>query len=413
MRRATTGPTSCTTPSTGSTRSASWSARSWPTEAPIASETGTTGSKECPARLGWAHGGQARVRRSLRHRPRARCRRRAVGRPRGPRARARPQALHRPPHRPPRREHRRALAAAASARAGRSAPPGDAPAAGQDACLRSDRARPRARARAARARPLGQQRAVPDHRPRDDRRRLRGGTLDRVRPGACGRARSRHRARDRSRSSRRPAAGRGAHDPARTGRVSRRRRRGRPGRSARGAVARSVADGGRTRGCGPRDGVAGRRTPVPAVFPGPAACRFGQGCRVIPVTDSPSRPRGTSMAKYVVLIPGNEDSWDATPQEQKERVYNAHMEFAKLLAERGHTFVEGAELVRSDQARIVSGSVDDVTITDGPYAEAAEQLTGFYVIDSDDLDDLLKCVGRLTADEGRVEVRSYASGGGM
>jgi len=119
------------------------------------------------------------------------------------------------------------------------------------------------------------------------------------------------------------------------------------------------------------------------------------------------------MAKYVVLIPGNEDSWEATPQEQKERVYNAHVEFAKLLAERGHTFVEGAELVRSDQARIVSGSVDDVTITDGPYAEAAEQLTGFYVIDSDDLDDLLKCVGRLTADEGRVEVRSYASGGGM
>ena len=87
------------------------------------------------------------------------------------------------------------------------------------------------------------------------------------------------------------------------------------------------------------------------------------------------------------------------------------MEFAKLLAERGHSFVEGAELVRSDQARIVSGSVDDVTVTDGPYAEAAEQLTGFYVIETDDLDDLLKCVGRLTSDEGRVEVRAYAAGG--
>ena len=67
------------------------------------------------------------------------------------------------------------------------------------------------------------------------------------------------------------------------------------------------------------------------------------------------------MAKYVVLIPCNEDTWDATPQEEKERVYNAHMEFAKLLAERGHSFVEGAELVRSDQARIVSGSLDDRT----------------------------------------------------
>ena len=117
------------------------------------------------------------------------------------------------------------------------------------------------------------------------------------------------------------------------------------------------------------------------------------------------------MTKYVVLIPGNEDTWDATPQEAKERVYHAHMEFAKLLADRGHSFVEGAELVRSERARIVSGSVDEVTVTDGPYAEAAEQLTGFYVIETDDLDDLLRCVGRLCSGEGRVEVRAYAGGG--
>lgn len=116
------------------------------------------------------------------------------------------------------------------------------------------------------------------------------------------------------------------------------------------------------------------------------------------------------MAKYVVLIPGNESAWDATPQSEKEQVYLAHSEFAKLLAERGHTFVEGAELAASAQAKIVSGSVDDVSVTDGPYAEAAEQLTGFYVIDTDDLDDLLRCVGRICSAEGRIEVRAYADG---
>jgi hypothetical protein len=117
------------------------------------------------------------------------------------------------------------------------------------------------------------------------------------------------------------------------------------------------------------------------------------------------------MAKYVVLIPSDESAWDATPQAEKEQVYNAHAEFAKLLAERGHTFVEGAELVPSSQAKIVSGSVDDVAITEGPYAEAAEQLSGFYVIDTEDLDDLLQCVGRLATKEGRLEVRAYAGGG--
>ena len=119
------------------------------------------------------------------------------------------------------------------------------------------------------------------------------------------------------------------------------------------------------------------------------------------------------MATYVVLIPGNEEAWEATPQADKERVFGAHQEFAKLLAERGHRFVEGAELVPSAQARIVSGSLDDVSVTDGPYAEAAEQLTGFYVIETDELDDLLKTCGRLCSDEGRVEVRAYAAGGGM
>ena len=117
------------------------------------------------------------------------------------------------------------------------------------------------------------------------------------------------------------------------------------------------------------------------------------------------------MAKYVVLIPADEAAWEATPQSEKEQVYNAHSEFAKLLADRGHTFVEGAELVPSSRARIVSGSVDDVTVTDGPYAEAAEQLSGFYVIDTEDLDDLLRCIGRLTSNEGRVEVRAYAGEG--
>jgi hypothetical protein len=117
------------------------------------------------------------------------------------------------------------------------------------------------------------------------------------------------------------------------------------------------------------------------------------------------------MAKYVLLIPADEAAWEDTPQAEKEQTYQAHQEFAKLLAERGHTFVEGAELVPSDRAKIVSGSVDDVTVTDGPYAEAAEQLSGFYVIDTEDVDDLLRCVGRLCSAEGRLEVRAYAGSG--
>ena len=114
------------------------------------------------------------------------------------------------------------------------------------------------------------------------------------------------------------------------------------------------------------------------------------------------------MARYMVLIPGNEDSWDEATPEHRAAVYEKHQQFGELLAERGHKFVAGAELTRSDSAHIVSGSFDSPVVTAGPYAESAEQLTGFYLIDTDDVDDLLKCVARLAEGEGRLEVRAVA-----
>jgi hypothetical protein len=44
-------------------------------------------------------------------------------------------------------------------------------------------------------------------------------------------------------------------------------------------------------------------------------------------------------------------------------------------------------------------------VSEGPYAETVEQLTGFYGVDSDDLDDLLRVCGLLAGDGG-VEVRA-------
>ena len=50
------------------------------------------------------------------------------------------------------------------------------------------------------------------------------------------------------------------------------------------------------------------------------------------------------MAKYVVLIPADEAAWDATPQAEKEQVYQAHSDFAKLLASRYRGKVAGYEV---------------------------------------------------------------------
>lgn len=112
------------------------------------------------------------------------------------------------------------------------------------------------------------------------------------------------------------------------------------------------------------------------------------------------------MTEYVVLIPGDESTWADATDEQKRAMYDRHNAFAKMLEERGHRVTGGAELTHSSTAKIVRQQDGRTIVTDGPYAEAAEQLTGFYSIASDDLDDLLEAVGFLAGAEGTLEVRA-------
>ena len=112
------------------------------------------------------------------------------------------------------------------------------------------------------------------------------------------------------------------------------------------------------------------------------------------------------MTEYAILIPGNEAAWASASPEAQAAMYDRHNEFARLLAERGHKITGGAELSPSATAKIVRAPGGTVSVTDGPYAETAEQLTGFYTVESDNLDDLLEAVGFLAGAEGALEVRA-------
>lgn len=116
------------------------------------------------------------------------------------------------------------------------------------------------------------------------------------------------------------------------------------------------------------------------------------------------------MTEYIVLIPDNEAAWAAADEAERQRVYGQHAEFAKALAERGHRIVAGAELAPAAQARTVRRRGGELAVTEGPYAESVEQLSGFYLIDTDDHDDLLECVGILADGERALEVRECRGG---
>lgn len=111
------------------------------------------------------------------------------------------------------------------------------------------------------------------------------------------------------------------------------------------------------------------------------------------------------MTQYVILLPGDEAAWQRATPDERAATYDRHRRFMDLLHERGHRVVGGAELTHSSRALVVRGDLDAVTVSEGPYAETVEQLSGFYVVESDHLDDLLNTCGVL-ADGEAVEVRA-------
>ena len=117
------------------------------------------------------------------------------------------------------------------------------------------------------------------------------------------------------------------------------------------------------------------------------------------------------MTEYVVLLPGDESAWEDTPAAEKEAVYAIHHEFAKALEERGHKVTGGSELAHSREAKVLrTDAAGQHTVTEGPYAETVEQLTGFYIVESDDLDGLVEVCKILGRGEGAIEIRASVGG---
>ena len=112
------------------------------------------------------------------------------------------------------------------------------------------------------------------------------------------------------------------------------------------------------------------------------------------------------MTVYAVLLPGDESVWENLPAEDRAATYARHEEFSKALEERGYKITGGAELTHSRTARTLRRTGDEITVTDGPYAETVEQLSGFYLVETDDLDDLVEVTKILADAEGGIEIRA-------
>jgi hypothetical protein len=113
------------------------------------------------------------------------------------------------------------------------------------------------------------------------------------------------------------------------------------------------------------------------------------------------------MSRYVVMFPAdNEVEWEAGTEADHQAVYDTDMEFARLLEQRGGEITGGRELASSRRARTVRrGPNGTALVTDGPYAESAEQLSGFYLVTCDDEEGLVDAAQVLVRAHPAVEIR--------
>ena len=96
--------------------------------------------------------------------------------------------------------------------------------------------------------------------------------------------------------------------------------------------------------------------------------------------------------KYAVLLYDDERQWNDMTPEAAEELMDQHMAFGAKVESLGGTVTGGHQLMPTIAATTLRWAGDDVTVSEGPYAETAEQFGGYYVVDLPDLDAAIEAV---------------------
>jgi hypothetical protein len=112
------------------------------------------------------------------------------------------------------------------------------------------------------------------------------------------------------------------------------------------------------------------------------------------------------MSQYLLSVYMDENVEAPTP-EQMEQAYKDVDQLNQKIQDAG-AWVFAGGLHEPSTATVVKESGGEIVMTDGPYAEAKEQLGGFWVIEAPDLDVALDWARQATvACLGAVEVRPF------
>ncbi len=113
------------------------------------------------------------------------------------------------------------------------------------------------------------------------------------------------------------------------------------------------------------------------------------------------------MPEYVVMFPAdNEAEWAAGSPADHEATFDTDEEFVARLMAHGGAVTGGAALADSRRARTLRrGDGSRPLLTDGPFAETVEQLSGFSLVTCADETHLVEAAEILLRAHPVVEIR--------
>ena len=114
--------------------------------------------------------------------------------------------------------------------------------------------------------------------------------------------------------------------------------------------------------------------------------------------------------QFMLALIAEERSWEEiTPEEVKKNL--AEMgQFNAELVEAG-VFVTAGGLQERATGTTVHYGEGEAVVTDGPFAETKEQLSGFWMLECEGLDEALVWAKKVPLVTGHVEIRPMVSGG--
>src|SRR6188472_3468645 len=96
------------------------------------------------------------------------------------------------------------------------------------------------------------------------------------------------------------------------------------------------------------------------------------------------------MTTYLVLLYEDERIWAEADEAQQGEWFGQHRDYSERGADHGVTFLASEALQPVATARTLRRPDGGTEITEGPFAETAEQLGGFYLVEAPDFDTVLK-----------------------